>query len=192
MAGLGDIDTNGVTPGTGGRDFVPAMNRVKAIIVDSERKQNSKGTGDILSLNWQLIEGQYSGAILNQTINIRHQDDKTQMIAKGELEAIRQATGKPSHPGQDSAEFHGIPCDIKVGVQPARGDFAERSIVKRVYTDGGGQRTQTQPAQTMAAPPPQQGQYHQPAQGQPAQAYQQPQGQPQQPPAAGGAKPWQT
>ncbi len=95
-------------------DLVPA-GWYDAVIVESEVKPNSKGTGKLLALTWQVLSGSHKNARLKNSLNIKHNDQQTAEIAKRELGYIRHATGVSTP--NDSTELHNKPCSINVVVR---------------------------------------------------------------------------
>lgn len=98
---------------------IPA-NEYEAVIVESERKPTSAGTGERLSLTWLIISGEYEGRKVFDGLNLRNPNPKAVEISMRQLSAICHATGKLQI--KDSAELHDTPCRIKVGVIPAGPD----------------------------------------------------------------------
>ncbi len=100
-------------------DPIPA-GKYSAMIVESERKQTSAGTGERLSLTWLIVEGEYEGRKVFDGINLVNPNPKAVEISMRQLSSICRALGKLRI--QDSAELHDIPCEIKVGVRPSGPD----------------------------------------------------------------------
>lgn len=91
-----------------------------AMITNSEIKQSKSGA-NYLSIQWEVLQGALKGKIILENLNLWYSDpgdpQKTQTvinISQRALNAIKGATGVLNP--QDSAEFHGKACLIKVGI----------------------------------------------------------------------------
>ena len=84
------------------------------VLVASERKVNSKGTGELLSLQFSVLNGDYQNRKLYANLNIRNANPQAQQIAWAELSALCRAVEVLS-PG-DTQELHGIPLIVTVKV----------------------------------------------------------------------------
>lgn len=93
-------------------DALPAGDYIAAI-VDSKMKTTKAGTGEYLSLTWEIMEGEYKGRKLFENLNLQNPNPKAQEIARGSFAAIRKATNVLNP--QDSVDLHNIPVAIKVG-----------------------------------------------------------------------------
>jgi hypothetical protein len=97
-------------------DFVPIpAGDYIAVITDSERKPNSKGTGSYLAFTHEVVEGEYAGRKVFANLNIDNPSAKAVAIANGELSAICKAVGVPRP--NDTVELHNLPMRIRVIVE---------------------------------------------------------------------------
>lgn len=114
MADLRDMgfDARNVEP-SAPRDAVPAGD-YQAILVKSERKLNTKKTGELLALEFQILNGPFQNRKLYANLNIRNASAQSQQIAWAELSALCHAVEVLS-PG-DTQELHGIPLIVTVKV----------------------------------------------------------------------------
>ena len=104
-----NFDANNVEP-VPSFDPIPA-GQYMAMIVASEEKTSSKGN-KFLSLEFEVIEGQYKGRKVWVNLNLEHPNPDTVKFARAELAAICKAVGvlKP----QDSVQLHNLPLLINV------------------------------------------------------------------------------
>ncbi len=104
-----NFDANNVEP-VPGFDPIPA-GQYMAMIVASEEKTSSKGN-KFLSLEFEVLEGQYKGRKLWTNLNLTHPNPETVKFARAELASICKAVGvlKP----QDSVQLHNLPMLITV------------------------------------------------------------------------------
>jgi hypothetical protein len=130
MADLGDFDANTVEPN---RDFeaIPP-GRYEAMIVASEMKPTSAGTGEYLELQIMVISGPYRDALIWDRLNLKNPSEKAVQIARGQLSSICRAVGVLTP--RDSTQLHNLPFIVRVEVR----DYEERKYndVKAYYKRG--------------------------------------------------------
>lgn len=142
-----DFDATTVDPSTN-LDAIPA-GKYLAVIAESEIKPNSKGTGHLIKLAFQVIEGEYKGRKVFENLNIDHPNAQTVEIAKKDLSAICHAVGvlKP----RISEELHNLPLIVIVGCRK-RPDTDELANEIRGYAPR--EAAQGQPQQARNTTPP--------------------------------------
>jgi len=109
MPNLQGFDANNVEP-VPSFDPIPA-GQYLAMIVASEEKTSQKGFRYV-SLEFEIVDGQYQGRKLWVNLNLYHPDAEAVKFARAELAAICKAIGvlKP----QDSVQLHNLPMLITV------------------------------------------------------------------------------
>lgn len=110
MADLNGFDANQVEP-TGDFEPIPAGTYV-AVITDSEMKPTKAGTGSLLQLTFQVIEGDYANRLLWARLNLDNPNATAVQIARADLSAICRAVGVMAP--KDSVELHNLPLVIHV------------------------------------------------------------------------------
>ena len=110
MADLNGFDANQVEP-TGDFEPIPA-GKYLAVITDTEMKANKAGTGSLLQLTFQVIEGDYANRLLWDRLNLDHPNATAVQIARADLSAICRAVGVLAP--KDSLELHNLPLVIHV------------------------------------------------------------------------------
>ena len=110
MADLNGFDANQVDP-TGYFEPIPA-GKYLAVITDSEMKYNKAGTGSLLQLTFQIIEGEYQNRLIWTRLNLDNPNAVAVQIARADLSAICRAVGVLSP--RDSVELHNLPLVIHV------------------------------------------------------------------------------
>lgn len=110
MADLHGFDANQVEP-AGDFEPIPA-GRYLAVITDSEMRANKAGTGSLLQLTFQVVEGEYQHRLLWTRLNLDHPNATAVQIARAELSAICRAVGVLAP--KDSVELHNLPLIIQV------------------------------------------------------------------------------
>ncbi len=120
MADLHGFDANQVEP-TGDFDPIPA-GKYLAVITDSEMKLTKAGTGSLLQLTFQIVEGEYQNRLLWTRLNLDNPNAVAVQIARADLSAICRAVGVLSP--RDSVELHNLPLVIHVRCKK-RGDTGD-------------------------------------------------------------------
>jgi hypothetical protein len=106
-----------------------------AIVVDSEMKDTKKGDGKYLLLTYEVVEGEFKGRKIFDALNLVNRNTQTVEIAQRALSAVCRATGV-LHP-KDSAELHGKPLVISVGIRAGSNGFEDKNIIRGYSrTDG--------------------------------------------------------
>jgi len=109
--------------------FTPIpVNDYLAVITDSEMKDTKKGDGKYLLLTYEVVEGEFSGRKIFETLNLVNSNQTAVEIAQRALSAVCRATGV-LHP-KDSSELHGKPLVISVGIRAGSNGFDEKNVIK--------------------------------------------------------------
>ncbi len=143
MADLNGFDANQVEP-TGDFEPIP-VGKYLAVITESEMKANKAGTGSLLQMTFQVIEGEHQNRLLWARLNLDHPNAVAVQIARADLSAICRAVGVLAP--KDSAELHNLPLVIHVRCKK-RTDTGE--IVNEIK--GYVKKDQTPPPAAGAAP----------------------------------------
>ena len=150
MADLGGFDATKIAP-QGDRTPLPAGD-YKVVIEKSEKKPTKKGTGHLLELVLKVVDGEHSGRMVWERLNIWNPNQKAAEIAAATLSAICHATGvmKPNA----SEQLHNIPMIASVVVEErkdAKGEFSNKiKAYKRIGTREVAQKLQVAEAATSA------------------------------------------
>lgn len=120
MAVLGiNFDANAVAPQSEMGAVPPGWYNV--MITESEMKPTSKKDGSFLALTYTVMDGEFAKRKLFENLNLQNKSETAVEIARACLSAICHAIGVFQI--ADSQQLHGIPFQIKVGVEPAgKGD----------------------------------------------------------------------
>ncbi len=123
------------------------------VIADSKLADTKAGTGKVLELHCQIIEGPQTGTIIIDRLNIKNPSDKAQKIGQSQLKNVCDAVG---FVGQlaDSAALHGKPYSVKVEVE----NFKSNTTGKDLQSNKVAKRMKKQAPATHTAPPPAAGQ----------------------------------
>jgi len=99
-----------------------------AQIMKSEMKFTQSGNGEYLELQFKVLEGEYSGRLLWNRLNLVNPNAVTVEIANKHLASICESCGVLKI--DDSEELHGIPMKVRVGVKAANAQFPESNEIK--------------------------------------------------------------
>lgn len=135
MAQLGGtFDATQITPQEE-RSLLPA-GEYPVIIVKSEMKPTKKGDGQYLALEMDIQDGPHKGRKVWDNLNLINPNKTAEEIAQRSLSAICHATGQMAV--SDSEQLHGRLMLAVVGIQPAKGQYAESNTVKTYKAAAGG------------------------------------------------------
>jgi len=113
--------------GSMGFDVMPA-GWYEAEVVKSELKTTKAGNGKYLSLQLKIIDGEYKGRFVFANLNLVNPNQTAVEIAEKELATLCRACGLDTI--EDSAELHGIPIGVKLGVKPETAQWPAKNEIK--------------------------------------------------------------
>ena len=116
MANLNGFNAAEVEPQVE-RELLPNGKYV-AVVVESENKDNSAGTGSYLELVFEIVQGEHEGRRLWDRLNLHNPNSKAVEIARAQLSAICRAVGVLTP--QDSQELHDLPLVVTVKCKPRK------------------------------------------------------------------------
>lgn len=139
MASLAGFNANEV----GERDdfaVVPA-GTYPAIAVSSEMKPTKSGTGQMLVVTFELLDGQFKGSKVWARMNLVNQNQQAVDIAKRELGELCRAVGviMPN----DSSELHNRPLMLELDVEKDDKN-KDRNVIKKYHSINQGGAVGTQ------------------------------------------------
>ena len=125
MASLdGGFNANDVEPHVG---FEPIPTGDYLVVITNTDRQTTKdGSGQLLKLDVQIIDGAHKGRTLFDRLNLWNKSPKATEIARGTLSAICRAVGVMQP--RDTVEIHNIPliASVKVEKREDNGEYANR------------------------------------------------------------------
>ncbi len=136
------------------RELLPAGNYM-VLIENSELVQTKSGSGTMLKLVLNVLDGPYQNRKIFWNINIVNQNDLAQQIGQRQLAQLCHAIGKVTI--QDSGELHLIPFIARIAVrQDKSGQYQDQNEVKEAKPVSGAQTpaASTLPAAQRPAPQP--------------------------------------
>jgi len=128
MPSLNGFNAHEIDPNPG-FEPVPA-GRYIAVIVDSKTKATKNGAGEYLELAFEIVDGPFKGRKVWERLTIKHTNEMTVRIAKGNLSAVCRAVNVMQP--RDSVELHNIPLTIVVGLKK-REDTGEMTNVVKAF-----------------------------------------------------------
>lgn len=128
MADLSELDFNREAEPS--KDFEPLpAGEYLAHVVDSDIKDTSTGSGKYVKLEWEILDGQYTGRKVFANYNIINNSPKAQEIGEAEFSAACLGLGKVGC--RDTEELHAIPCVIKLKVQPGKDGYGPSNRITK-------------------------------------------------------------
>lgn len=152
------VDTNNVDPNDKFEPVPPGD--YKVWIIKSEVTATKAGTGELLNLELDIIEGPFQGRKLFDRLNIVNPNQTAQEIGQRALSQITHAIGKVGVV-TDSEQLHGVPMMAKVIVKPEETKngvwYDKRNEIKKYSAVDGSKpapRPQAPQGQPQSSPPP--------------------------------------
>jgi hypothetical protein len=130
-------------------EAVPAGTYLAAIS-ESEVAATKSGTGQMLRLTWDVIDGPMKGRKVFDRLNIANQNPKAEEIGQRQLSTLCHAVGVLQL--KDTTQLHGRPCQIRVTIRKDEsGQYADQNEVKD-YRAINGQALAAAPTPAAATP----------------------------------------
>lgn len=142
-----------------GRDFDNLPNGdYTAQIIESDVVPTKAGTGKILKLTLEIMDGPYESRKVWDNVNFINPTPQAQLIGQQRLKAYCDAVGHAGHLG-NSEDLHFKPLKIKVGLNKPQEGYEQRNEIKAVKALNGsappaGKAAPVQPAARSSAPAP--------------------------------------
>ena len=127
---MADLSTYNIDPDveeSTGEFIVIPEGKYKAVILSDDLSDNKAGTGKLLTLIVQVIDGKFAGHELKDRLNIVNQSTTAQRIAQGTLKRICNVTGV-AFPPADTRKIYGIPMTITVGVEQFQSNTTNKTL----------------------------------------------------------------
>lgn len=100
-----------------------------AAISESEIVTTKSGTGQMLRLTWDVMDGPMKGRKVFDRLNIANQNPKAEEIGQRQLSTLCHAVGVLQL--KDTTQLHGRPCQIRVTIRKDEsGQYADQNEVK--------------------------------------------------------------
>lgn len=86
-----------------------------AQVVDSDVKTNKSNTGQYLSLQFEILDGEFKGRRVFSNITVNHQNITAQEIGQSQLSSLCRAVGVMQL--TETSQLHGRPLKIDVKIR---------------------------------------------------------------------------
>ena len=93
---------------------IPAGSYI-AQAIESEIKPTKSGTGQMMTLRWQILDGTHKGRLIFDRLNVVNANPKAEEIGQRQLSSLCHVLGVMKL--QDTAQLHNKPVKIKVKVR---------------------------------------------------------------------------
>lgn len=110
MADLTGFDASKVEPGGGA---IP-KGEYQVVIVESDKVATKAGTGHMLKLKLQIVEGEHKGRTLTDRLNLWNQNEVASRIAQGTLSAICRAVNVLTPQGSEQLHHKQLTAVVDV------------------------------------------------------------------------------
>ena len=114
MADLTGFDASKVEPSGGA---IP-KGEYQVVIVESEKVATKAGTGYLLKLQMQVVEGEFKGHQLTDRLNLWNENDTARRIAQGTLSAICRAVNVLTPQGSEQLHHKQLTAVVNVDELP--------------------------------------------------------------------------
>lgn len=120
-----EVDLNDANEGN--FDPVP-VGEYLVVIEDSDFVETKTGGGMYLKLKYKIIDGEFKNRTLYENLNLVNKNKQAEAIARRALNAIGAAVDV--HQIDDSAQLHGRPLIISVGMRD-NGEYGMQNVIKK-------------------------------------------------------------
>lgn len=146
MADL-NFNANDVDPSSGVGPIPAGRYELQAI--EADVKPANSGRGEVLSLTYEVIGGEYNGRKIWERMNIAHESPVAQKIGQEQLSALCHATGELQISDTEQLLWKPFQADLKTETYPkSDGSTGERNAVKKYIFDVDGAPPAAKPAPT--------------------------------------------
>jgi hypothetical protein len=105
-----------------------------AVLVKSEVKQTANGKYEVLTVDFQILTGEYQNKHILDRFNFKplsptppDNEKEAARIGAAKISELCRAVNVPTP--KDSSELHGKPVVVKLGVQEAKGGYPARNSI---------------------------------------------------------------
>ena len=109
-----------------------------AMITESEEKPTKSGNGSYLQLRLDIINGEFENRVIFERLNLDNPNQTAVQIAQRTLASICRAVGIMQPKSSD--DLKDTPFMVKVGIQPASGNYEASNNVKGYAPVDGAQK----------------------------------------------------
>jgi len=97
--------------------------------------RKSKAGDNYLVFVWHVLDGPHKGHKVWDQLHLwNRRSEPAREIARGRMADVCRACARPRI--KHTEELHGIPCLLKVDIEPGRDGYDDQNRIKGVYPDG--------------------------------------------------------
>jgi len=130
-------------------DLIPS-GKYTCRVRDAEIRENNKGTGEILSVQFEVSEGEYERHVLFDHLNILHENPQAEIIGLKRLDRLCQAAGIPEFTSADEL----LDQEVTLRVRLQQSDEERNIITRYIVADDAGEEPKREVAKPTPPPPP--------------------------------------
>lgn len=108
-------------------EAVPAGEYI-CVVEDSDYVDNKKGTGRMLKLTYQIIDGPFKGQKIFENLSLEHENQQTVTIARKALNSLCAAVDIVEL--KDSSQLHNIPLRLDIGIKENE-EYGKQNKIKK-------------------------------------------------------------
>jgi hypothetical protein len=129
MAKMNGMDQGAAAQARDDYSLMPECD-VIAQMTESDIKENSKKTGDVLASVFTVIyPDEFKGRKLFGNINVRHNSAEAQRIGQIELANLKAAIGLQNTQIQDTLQLHNKPMGLHIKIELGNGQFKDKNVI---------------------------------------------------------------
>jgi len=116
-----------------GFELIPTGSKCIVVVKESDVKPTSAGTGEYIKITMEVLDdggdGKFNGKKLWHNFNIVNPSEMAVRIGKGQLKRLCTILGIDEL--TDTAQLHGEPFGIVVGIQKGKDGYEDSNVVKK-------------------------------------------------------------
>lgn len=113
-----------------GFKLIPEGTICTVMIKESDIKTTRAGNGEYIKITLEVMDdGEFNGNKLWHNFNVVNPNEKAVQIGRGQLKRLNQILGIAEL--EDTAELHGQPFRIQVGIQKGTGGYDDQNNIKK-------------------------------------------------------------
>lgn len=110
--------------------LIPDGTRALAMLTSSELKPNKSNTGQNLVLGFQIVDGEFTGRRIFETLVWEHDTSETSVkINRAKFASLCLALGN-SRP-KDTEELHDKPFNCEIGIRKGTQGYSDQNFIKK-------------------------------------------------------------
>lgn len=108
--------------------YIGSIVKSEIVLTKKAKRANNPRLGQMLKLQWKVLNGKYKGKYFFTQINIINENPQAVEIGSKELATIMRACGVKGSL-KDSEALHGIPCTLTVDIETSA-DYPDKNVIR--------------------------------------------------------------